>query len=174
MLADLLAACVPVGRTLVVTDDEAEEVRALAAAAGAELIEDPGRGQSEAVAAGLRAATGGPVLVVNADLACARPADLLALLGLLPDGGLAFVAAEDGTTNALALATPHLFEPLYGRGSAQRFVRHAEGLGVPWTSASLANLADDVDTLADAERLRDRVGAHTAAALADLRAIAAA
>ena len=39
----------------------------------------------------------------------------------MPPGGLALVEAADGTTNALALASPRLFEPLYGPGSADRF-----------------------------------------------------
>ncbi|MBD0348320.1 MAG: NTP transferase domain-containing protein [Thermoleophilia bacterium] len=174
MLADVLAACVPVGRTLVVTAPDGARARAVAAAAGAEVLDDPGRGLADAVAVGLRAVTDGPALVVNADLPCARPADVLALLGLLPPGGLALVEAPDGTTNALALASPRLWEPLYGPGSAARFARHAEGIGVPWMAAPLPDLVDDVDTLADAELLADRLGPHSAAVLAALRAIAAA
>ena len=58
------------------------------------------------------------MLVVNADLPCAKARDLLTLLGALPEGGIALVEAADGTTNALALAAPHLFAPLYGPGSA--------------------------------------------------------
>ena len=174
MLADVLAACSPVGRTIVVTAPEAARARSTAAAAGADVLDDSGRGQAEAVSAALRAVTDSRALVVNAELPCARRADLLALTGLLPAGGLAFVAASDSTTNALALASPRLWEPLYGPGSATRFVHHAEGIGVPWTTASLPGLVDDVDTFADAERLADRVGRHTAAALAALRATAAA
>ena len=174
MLADVLAACVPVGRTLAVTAPDARRARAVAAAAGAEVLDDPGRGQADAVAAGLRAVGDGPVLVINADLPCARPADLLALLGLLPAGGLALVRAADGTSNALALASSRLWEPLYGPGSAARFAHHADTIGVPWTAASLPGLVEDVDTAADAERLADRVGRHTASALAVLRATAAA
>ena len=174
MLADVLDACVPVGRTLVVTAPDATRARIRATAAGAEVLDDAGRGQGEAVATGMRAVIDGPALVVNADLPCARPADLLALLGLLPPGGLALVEASDGTTNALALASPGLWEPLYGPGSAARFAQHADGIGVPWTAASLPGLADDVDTLVDAERLADRLGPHTAAALRALRATAAA
>ena len=62
-----------------------------------------------------------PYLVVNADLPCATPRDLLALAGAVPDGGLALAVAADGTTNALAFTDESLFEPLYGPGSAERF-----------------------------------------------------
>jgi 2-phospho-L-lactate guanylyltransferase len=149
MLEDVLAAAEPVG-TVVVADE-------------------PG-GQGQAVEGALRRVEVGPVLVVNADLPCARPRDLLTLLGALPEGGLALVEATDGTTNALALAAPHLFAPLYGERSAERFVARAERLGVPAAAASIPNLADDVDKLADLERLEDRLGARTAAVLDALRA----
>src|SRR6478736_5576521 len=82
---------------------------------------------------------------------------------------LAVVEAADGTTNALALATPHLFAPLYGEHSAERFLARAERLGVDAAVAAIPNLADDVDTLADLERLVDRLGEHTVAALEALR-----
>ena len=144
MLEDVLAAAEPVGDVVV--------------AAG-------GGGQGAAVEAELRRIEGGPVLVVNADLPCARPRDLLALLGALPERGLALVAAADGTTNALALAEPYLFAPLYGAGSAERFLARAERLGVPGAVAAIPNLAEDVDGLVDLERLDGRLGRHTAAAL---------
>jgi 2-phospho-L-lactate guanylyltransferase (CobY/MobA/RfbA family) len=149
MFADVLAAADAVGRVTIVA---------------------PENDQGEAVEIALRRVSSGPTLVVNADLPCAEPRDLLALLGALPDGGMALVEAPDGTTNALALAAPHLFAPLYGPGSAERFRARAERLGVPVVSAAIPNLVDDVDTVDDLERVESRVGPHTAAALGELRA----
>jgi 2-phospho-L-lactate guanylyltransferase len=147
-----------------------EDVLAAAEPVGAVVVADEPGGQGQAVEGALRRVEVGPVLVVNADLPCARPRDLLTLLGALPEGGLALVEAADGTTNALALAAPHLFAPLYGEHSAERFLARAERLGVPAAAASIPNLADDVDRLADLERLEGRLGARTAAALDALRA----
>ena len=144
------AACVSVGATTVVSSDVA--AAELAAALGAEVLADPGGGQGAAVAAALALLSEGPALVVNADLPLVRPADLLALLAMVPPGGLAYAPAADGTTNALALASPELFAPLYGAGSAARFVAHAEQLGRAAVAAPLPNLVADVDTLADLER----------------------
>jgi 2-phospho-L-lactate/phosphoenolpyruvate guanylyltransferase len=172
MLSDVLATSTTVGQTLLVTPPDALQARSLAAHAGVEVIDDPGRGQGEAVASALRTLDDGPVLVVNADLPCAQPADLLALLGLLPPGGLALVEAADGTTNALALASPRLFERLYGADSAARFRRHAEGRDVPWVDAKLPGLALDVDRLADLGALDGRLGPATAAARQGLLAAA--
>lgn len=126
--------------------------------------------QGEAVELALRRIDSRPILVVNADLPCAEPRDLLALLGALPDGGLALVEARDGTTNALALSAPHLFAPLYGPSSAERFRARAARLDVPVAMAEIPNLVDDVDTVGDLERLEDRLGPHTAAAFGELRA----
>jgi 2-phospho-L-lactate guanylyltransferase (CobY/MobA/RfbA family) len=148
MLEDVLAAC-----------------RAVAAEV---IVADAGGGQGAAVETALRGVSG-PTLIVNADLPAAQPRDLLALLGALPGGGLALVAAPDGTTNALALAAPHLFTPLYGPGSAERFLARAKRLEVPAAVAVIPNLADDVDTLGDLEQLEGRLGPSTAAALDALR-----
>src|SRR3954447_17003206 len=147
-----------------------EDVLAAAEPVGSGVVADQPGGQGQAVEGALRDLESGPVLVVNADLPCARPRDLLTLLGALPERGLALVEAADGTTNALALAAPHLFAPLYGERSAERFLARAERLGVPAAVASIPNLADDVDMLADLERLEGRLGARTAAALDALRA----
>ena len=134
MLATVLAAAKQIGRTLLVTDDDA-----LAARFGVEHVPDPGGGQGAAVAAGIDHADETPVLVVNADLPRATAEDLEALAAAAP----ALVAAADGTTNALALTVPAAFEPLFGPGSALRF----EALGL--RPVDLPNLAADVDTLAD-------------------------
>ena len=119
MLADVLAAVSPVGEPVVVTGDPAGA--ALAHELGAQRFDDPGGGQGPAVAAALAAIAAGPALVVNADLPCAVPADVLALLVAVPAQGIALVEAPDGTTNALGLSSPALFAPLYGPGSARRF-----------------------------------------------------
>ena len=149
MLEDVLAACEAVGRDIAIATEG---------------------GQGEAVEAALREVDRGPVLVVNADLPCVRPRDLLTLLGALPEGGLAVVEAADGTTNALALAAPHLFAPVYGPGSAERFRARATRLAVPSATPLIPNLADDIDTLADLDRLEGRLGPYTTAALEELRA----
>lgn len=159
MLRDVLAACVAVGETTVVSSDPAASMLAVPA------IPDPGRGQGAAVAAALGRIPHGAVLVVNADLPCANARDLLALLGALPEGGIALVEAADGTTNALALAEPRLFAPLYGPRSAERFRDRAARAGFEAATLTVPNLVDDVDTTADLERLRERLGPHTSAAL---------
>lgn len=139
MLADVLAAARAVGEPVVAYGDG---------------------GQGAAVAAALATASLGPCLVVNADLPCVTPDDLQSLLSAIPRDGIAVAAAADGTTNALGLARASLFEPLYGAGSAARFVALATSVRF-----DTPNLADDVDTLADLARLGDRLGPHTRAAL---------
>jgi 2-phospho-L-lactate guanylyltransferase len=159
MLGDVVAAAVAVGRTLVVTSDDggAELARDL----GAETVIDPGGGQGAAVEAAL-VGVEGTVLVVNADLPCAVPADLRALAAAAPVGGIALVEALDGTTNALALASADLFRPVYGPDSARRF----RALAPETVSVVIPNLAEDIDTIADLDRLQLRCGPRTQASLA--------
>jgi 2-phospho-L-lactate/phosphoenolpyruvate guanylyltransferase len=167
MLADVLAAAVAVGDVFVVAPGRPK------LPAGTHHVIDPHRGLGAAVSAGLDAAAAagapGPYLVVNADVPCAEPRDLLALAGAVPADGLALVAAEDGTTNALAFDDGRLFEPLYGPGSAERF----EALG-PSLRVDAPNLVCDVDTLDDLARLALRVGPMTRAVLATVHLGAAA
>jgi 2-phospho-L-lactate guanylyltransferase (CobY/MobA/RfbA family) len=134
------------------------DVLAAAHPLGEIVVADDPSGQGAAVAAAL-AAVDGPALVVNADLPCATTADLERLLAAAP----ALVAAVDGTTNALSLVDARDFRPLYGAGSAARF---AETLAA--RPLDLPNLADDVDAVADLERLAARLGAHTRAVAAQL------
>jgi 2-phospho-L-lactate guanylyltransferase len=167
MLADVLAATTEVGRTVVVTADE--EGRRIATDVGAEVVDDPGGGQGDAVAAAIGLVDEDAVLVVNADVPCVLPYDLRSLLAATPPGGIALVASEDGRTNALSLPAPHLFEPLYGPRSAERFQRAARDLGREAVVVAMPNLADDVDTPADLDRVRFRAGAHTQAVLQGLK-----
>jgi 2-phospho-L-lactate guanylyltransferase (CobY/MobA/RfbA family) len=134
-----------------------EDVLAASRAVGPARVAGQSGGQGAAVASAL-ADIEGAVVIVNADLPCATAADIAALADAAP----ALVAAADGTTNALSLISAADFEPLYGPGSAARF-------GVLAAPISLPNLADDVDTMEDLERLEHRVGPHTRAALAALR-----
>jgi 2-phospho-L-lactate guanylyltransferase len=166
MLGDVLTACVATGRTLLVTSDAG--ARALAEELGAELVDDPGAGQGQAVAAALERVGEGPVLVVNADLPCVVPHDLRTFAGAAELGAFGFVEAEDGTTNALALPYASLFAPLYGARSADRFCEHAEAEGVTAVAAAIPNLSDDVDTLEDLARVGFRAGPRTQAAIGRL------
>jgi 2-phospho-L-lactate guanylyltransferase len=154
MLADVVEAAAPVGGLVVVSPEPPE------LPAGALHVADPKRGQGAAVEAALDAATAAglpaPYLVVNADLPCATSRDLLALAGAVPAGGLALVAAADGTTNALGLSTSVVFEPVYGPGSAERFAALGDSMRL-----DAPNLADDVDTVDDLVRLSERLGEHT-------------
>jgi 2-phospho-L-lactate guanylyltransferase len=158
MLADVLDAASAVGRVFVVAPEQPPLPD------GVEYVADPHRGQGAAVQAGLDAAAAAgapaPYLVVNADLPCVTARDLLALAGAVPEEGVALVAAHDGTTNALGYAGAQLFEPLYGPGSAVRFEASA-----PSRMLDTPNLVDDVDTLDDLARLRDRLGPRTRGAV---------
>jgi len=164
MLGDVLAACVAFGEAVVITPDE--EAASLARDLGAAAMADPGGGQGGAVAAALAGRGDRPVLVVNSDLPCVVPHDLHALVEVAELPALGLVEAADGTTNALALPAPGTFAPLYGPGSARRFADHARALGLDSVSVALPNLADDVDTSDDLERVALRAGPRTQAALA--------
>jgi 2-phospho-L-lactate guanylyltransferase (CobY/MobA/RfbA family) len=122
------------------------------------LIVDAPGGQGNAVADAL-ARLSGPVTILNGDLPCATRSELEQLAAAAP----ALVAADDGTTNALALRDAADFEPLYGPGSAARFE-----LRLAATRLDLPGLRDDVDTWDDLERVRERAGRHTRTYLAKL------
>jgi 2-phospho-L-lactate guanylyltransferase len=166
MLGDVIAACLPVGTTRVVTADV--DAAVLAETAGASVVDDPGGGQSAAVSAALAGVEPGATLVVNSDVPCAVPDDLRGLLAATPAGGLALVEALDGTTNALSVPAVEAFAPLYGVDSAKRFLGHARELGLEAVSVAIPNLADDVDTVEDLERLHLRLGPRSQVVLAEL------
>ena len=150
MLGDVVEAALPLGRVVVVTDDP------VVVPPGAELLDDPGAARarrSRLVWRRLR----GHALVVNADL----PLVTEAALRRLAAAGLALVESADGTTNALSLPDPSVFEPLYGPGSAARFRAHA-----PFATLAIGELAEDVDTVSDLERLAPLGGPRTRSLLA--------
>ena len=149
-VAEAAKSCFPIVR--VVTDDS--EAVIVAAELGADVVVDPGGGQGAAVSAAL-VGLEGQCLIVNADLPCVSPA----ALGDLAARDSAHVPARDGTTNALSLPSPERFEPLYGPGSSARF--GAAGLA----AAVIAELEQDVDTLADLGLLSLPVGPRTALVL---------
>jgi len=126
-------------------------IEAVNEAAGEALVVDGPGGQGPAIAAFL-AEVHGPVTIVNADVPAVTADELRELTARAP----AIVSADDGTTNAVSLRDAADFAPLYGSGSAARFVAHlsAERLALP-------GLRDDVDTWDDVERIRDRAGKHT-------------
>jgi 2-phospho-L-lactate/phosphoenolpyruvate guanylyltransferase len=161
MLADVLSAAVAVGGPTVVTNDEA--AWRVAAELEVDVLGGVPMGQGPAVEAALRRLEPvGQVLVVNADLPCVQPDDLRALLDAVPPAGIAVAPAADGTTNALALADASLFQPLYGPGSAERFL----ALVGQAVTVEHPNLAHDVDTLEDLRRYELRTGPRTQMALA--------
>ena len=165
MLGDVVEAAVAAGDVRVVTDDLAG--RLVATELGAEPVDDPGEGQGAAVAAGLAAAEA-VCVVVNADVPRVRSSDVGALAVTARLGAVAIVEARDGTTNALGLPYPEVFRPLYGPRSAAQFRAHAAALGLPSEDLELRNLVDDVDTLADLERVGPRAGRRTRALLGAL------
>lgn len=134
-------------------DDVVDACKAVAAE-DVMIVAAPG-GQGEAIAAAL-ASTRGPVTVVNSDVPCVHPDELVALTSAAP----AVVPASDGTTNALSIRDAAEFVPLYGPGSAARYVEALDA-----RLLELGGLQDDVDTWDDLERVRDRVGPHTRAYL---------
>jgi 2-phospho-L-lactate guanylyltransferase len=150
MLGDVVAVALEVGAVIVVTDDLA------VVPPGAQALVDSGEGLGAAVASGL-ALVEEHALVVNADVPCVTPDALRRLAA----AGLALVEAADGTTNALSLPDPALFVPLYGPGSAARFRAHA-----PFATLDIPELAADVDTRADLERVVSRCGPRTRALVA--------
>ena len=165
MLGDVVEAAVAAGDVRVVTDDPAG--RLVASELGADTVDDPGEGQGAAVAAGLTAAEE-VCVVVNADVPRVRVSDVNALAVTARLGAVAIVEARDGTTNALGLPYPEVFRPLYGPRSAAQFRAHAAALALPCEGLALRNLVDDVDTLADLERIGPRAGRRTRALLGAL------
>jgi len=167
-------------RIVVVTAEE--PVRALAAARGDVVVDDPVQaGQSEAATLGIAAAQrreAERVLLVPGDCPALWPQEVDAMLRR-HDGepGVVVVPDRHGVgTNALLLAPPDAITPAFGEGSRRRHLREALAAGFTPAVEPLVSLGLDVDTPDDLAALEAALArfegpfaAHTRAALADLR-----
>jgi len=177
MLEDVLEAIAgarSIERTIVVTSEPRAEQ--LAAAAGAEVVPDPGEGgHSGAALAGVAQARelgAECALLLPGDCPLLDPRELERLLTGLPGRYVAIVPDRHGTgTNALALAPPDAIAPAFGEGSCARHVAATREAGVPFGVEALPSLALDLDTPADVVALTRELEAdpgrapHTARAL---------
>jgi 2-phospho-L-lactate guanylyltransferase len=155
MVADVLEAigrARSIERTIVVS----QEPRAaeLAAAAGAELIDDFDDASHVAAAlAGIavaEAAGARCVALLPGDCPLLDPRELDKMLTGVPDRYVAVIPDRHGTgTNALVLAPPSAIEPSFGEGSRERHVAAARAAGIPYGVEELASLGLDLDTPAD-------------------------
>jgi 2-phospho-L-lactate guanylyltransferase len=177
MLHDILDAalgCAAIDGVAVVTRDPL--VLALAASLGAEALPEAG-GLNEALdAAAQRVAARGTtrVAVIAADLPFAGAAGIATVIEI--GGAVALVPSQDGGTNALACA-PEAFAFAFGPDSAARHVAAAQAAGAHAERLDLPDIAFDVDTPDDFQRLLDeidRAGAYTRAALERMGLVSAA
>lgn len=155
MLEDVLEAISQaraVEHTILVSSER--RVAERAAAAGAELLPDPGDGgHSGAALAGIaraeeRGAAG--VVLLPGDCPLLDPRELDRLLTGVPASYVAVVPDRHGAgTNALLLAPPRAIRPAFGEGSRERHVAAAREAGIPFGVEELASLALDLDTPAD-------------------------
>jgi 2-phospho-L-lactate guanylyltransferase len=148
MLERVLAACrasTAISRTLLVTPDPS------VAPDGVEILVDEGVGHAPAIAAALgdpRAGEG--AVVVMADCPLVRPESLDALVAAARP--VALVPSRDGGTNALALRSPHLLEPAFGR-PVRVTLERAWAAGLELAVVDDPLLALDVDRPEDFEDL---------------------
>lgn len=155
MAADVLEAigeARAIERSIVVTDEPAAVE--LAAAAGAEVVADPGEGgHVEAALAGIaraEASGAGCVVLLPGDCPLLDPRELDRLLTGVPERYVGIVPDRHGTgTNALVLSPPSAIVPAFGEGSRDRHVAAAREAGLPFAIEELGSLGLDLDTPAD-------------------------
>lgn len=137
---------------LVVTREQ--DVMAVAADAGAEVVEEAElRGHSAAAVLGIRRALelgAERVLLAAGDCPLLETADVDELLSRHDGPGVVILADRHGTgTNGLLLAPADAIPPAFGMGSRERHAELAHRAGVPWTVEERAAFAFDVDTADD-------------------------
>lgn len=173
MFEDVLDAACGSGAAHVLVVTESPALCALAEERGATVLMTPARGTNAAAeTARVAVAAGGRgVLILHADLPCARSADVAALLRargivIVPD-------RQRAGTNALLLPAVSMLRPLFGPGSFARHVAAARATGEPWRAAVAPRLALDINTAADLQALRRagrRIGTATQSALRTIAA----
>jgi 2-phospho-L-lactate guanylyltransferase len=158
---------------IVVVTDDAEVARAVRPL-GADVLSGAPRGLNAALqhaaARVLDSSTGSPVAALTADLPALSSAELDRALRESREWPRAFVADASGLgTTMLCVRSGGPLLPAFGAGSARR---HAAN-GAHAVGAGLATLRRDVDEVTDLQAaVRLGLGAHTAAVLADLPALA--
>jgi 2-phospho-L-lactate guanylyltransferase len=163
MVADVLEAigeARTIDRTIVVSGDPIAQE--LAAAAGAEVVPDPGdAGHVQAALAGIARAEVEDedcVVLLPGDCPLLDPRELDRLLTGVPERYVAVVPDRHGTgTNALVLRPPSAIVPAFGEGSCERHVAAAREAGVPFGVEELASLGLDLDTPADVVALTTKL-----------------
>jgi 2-phospho-L-lactate/phosphoenolpyruvate guanylyltransferase len=177
MAADVLAAigeARAIERTIVVTDEPAAVE--LAAAVGAEVVDDPGEGGhvGAALAGIARAEDAGAacVALLPGDCPLLDPRELDRLLTGIPERYVGIVPDRHGTgTNALVLSPPTAIVPAFGEGSRARHVAAAREAGIPFDVEEVASLALDLDTPADLIALTRALESHPGRASRSARAL---
>ncbi len=149
-----------VGRVLVVTPDPA--VLALAEAAGATGLLQPGTGLNAAVELGQRYAVAegwARVVTVLADLPLLAAEQVDRMLALGHAGSVVIAPDRHGVgTNLLALWPPDAIAPAFGRDSRERHRRVAWEKGLRVLEYWSAGTAVDLDTPEDLDELVERWG----------------
>lgn len=170
MLQDVFASISQVhrGPTFVVTPDP--EVDPVAHALGAVTLRDAGEGTNAAIETAIadpRVTAADAVLVIQGDLPQLSGSDVERCLVALEahERGALLVPAADGGTLVLGIRPPMAMDTAFGPDSGDRHRVSAAMSGVPLEELEIAGLVDDVDTIADLERVRARVGPATAAVL---------
>jgi 2-phospho-L-lactate/phosphoenolpyruvate guanylyltransferase len=111
-------------------------------------------GRADAIAHGAEA-----ILVLHADLPQLRPAEIVAIIRLLPSPSGAVLAPDytGSGTNALLLAPPDALSFQFGPDSFMRHIAAAGARDLPAAIAHAPGIAGDVDTPDD---VRERVGSR--------------
>lgn len=168
MVGDVLAALgrVPALDAVIVVTAE-PRARALAEAAGAQVVDDPREaGQSAAAELGVEAACAGGAhraLLVPGDCPALDPVEVERLLrdGERNTPGVIVVPDRHGSgTNALVLCPPDAVSPGFGPGSFARHAATAHAAGASVRVVQVPSLGLDVDTPDDLRALRDALAAR--------------
>jgi len=171
MLDDVLRAIRAAhdGTLLVVTPDD--DVSPVAASYSAELLRDRGEGTNAAIVDALASGTvrnSDAVIVIQGDLPQLLPAHVSAIahaLAALESPAAVLVPNEDGGTSGLALCPPSAMPTAFGPNSGAGHRDSAATSSVTLEELAIAELASDVDTIEDLERVGRSAGPATSALL---------
>ena len=184
MLTDVMAAIersAAIERVVVVTAEGRAEKLAMESAkrmgTPVEVLQDPrDPGHSEAATLGIvraKALGADCVALLPGDCPLLDPGEVDAALARMEPGRVAVVPDRHGTgTNGLLMAPPDAIGPAFGPDSCERHLDRAGRAG--WTAVreDLSSLALDLDTPADLDQLRERLGRDPEAAPATAGVVA--